>query len=111
LQCTGIFPDRLRIAVVKPLYKKGHKTSITNYRPISSLTVFSKVLEKPMHSRLSQHLCKNNVLVTEQCGFRTGISTEDAAFKQTDRVYKSVNQKINVGGIFCDLAVSFSNSA
>jgi len=64
-----------------------------------------------MHSRLSRHLCTNNILVTEQCDFRKGISTEDAAFKLTDSVYKSINQKINFGGIFCDLTVSFSDSA
>jgi hypothetical protein len=39
------------------------------------------------------------------------VSTEDAAFKLTDSVYKSINQKINVGGIFCELAASFSDSA
>jgi hypothetical protein len=50
---TGIFPDSLQIAVVKPLYMKGDKTSIKNYRPISLLPVFSKVLEKAMHSRVS----------------------------------------------------------
>jgi len=50
-------------------------------------------------------LCTNNILVTEQCGFRKGISTEDAAFRLTDSVYKSINKKINVGGIFYDLAV------
>jgi hypothetical protein len=43
--CTGIFADRLITAVVKPLFKKGDKTSITTYRPILLLTVFSKVLE------------------------------------------------------------------
>jgi len=64
-----------------------------------------------MHSRLNQHLCTNNIQVTEQCGFRKWVSTEDAAFKPTDSVYKSLNQKINVGGIFCDLAVTFSDSA
>jgi len=44
-----IFPSHLKIAVVKPLYKKGDKTTMTNYRPTSLLTVFSKVLEKAMH--------------------------------------------------------------
>jgi hypothetical protein len=43
-------------------------------------------------------------LVPEQFGFRKGVSTEDAAFKLTDNVLKSVDQKMNVGGIFCDLA-------
>jgi len=47
---------------------------MTNYRPFSLLTVFSKVLEKAVHSRLSQQLHTNNILVTEQYGFREGIS-------------------------------------
>jgi hypothetical protein len=49
----------------------------------------------------------NNILVTEQFGFRKGMSTEDAAFKLTDSVLKSINQKMHVGNIFCDLAKAF----
>jgi hypothetical protein len=79
--------------VVKPLYKKGDKISKTNYRPISLLTTFSKVFEKIMYSGLSHHMQTNNILVPEQFGFRKGKSTEDAAFKLTDNVLKSINQK------------------
>ena len=60
-----------------------------------------------MHSRLSHHLHTNNILVTEQCGFRKGISTEDAAWRLTDNVLKSINQKMQVGEICCDLAKTF----
>jgi len=63
---TSIFPDSLKSAVVKPLFKRGDKTSMTNYRPISLLTIFSKVLKKAVHSRFSQHLHTNNIQVTEQ---------------------------------------------
>jgi hypothetical protein len=80
---------------------------MANYRLISILMVFCKVLEKAMHSKLSQHFHTNNILVTEQCGFREGISTEDAAFRLTDSVFKSINQKMHVGGIFYDLAKAF----
>ena len=41
---SGIFPERLKYSVIKPLYKKGDKTDPSNYRPISILTSFSKVL-------------------------------------------------------------------
>ena len=104
---TGIFLDHLKIAVVKPLYKKGDKIGMTNYRPIALLMVFSKVLEKAMHSRLSQHLNTDNILVTEQYGFKKGISNKDAAYRLTDSVLKTTNQKMHVGGIFCDLAMAF----
>ena len=60
-----------------------------------------------MHSRLSQHLHTNNILVTELYGFRKGISTEDAAFRLTNGVFKSINHKMHVGGIFYDLAKAF----
>jgi hypothetical protein len=59
---TGIFPGCLKIAVVKPFYKKGDTSGMTNYRPIS--TVFSKVVLKAVHSRSNQHLHTNNILVT-----------------------------------------------
>jgi retron-type reverse transcriptase len=79
---------------------------MTNYRPISHLTTFSKVLEKIMHNRLSHHMQSKNILVSEQFGFRKGMSTEDAAFKLTDNVLKSINQKMH-GGILCDLEKAF----
>ena len=47
------------------------------------------------------------MLVTAQHGFRKGISKENAAFRLKDSVFKSINQKIHVGGIFCDLAKAF----
>ena len=71
---SGVFPNHLNYAVVEPLYKKGDKSDITNYRPISMLTSFSKVLEKTIYHRLNQHLSVNNVLVNEQFGFRKHLS-------------------------------------
>jgi hypothetical protein len=104
---TAIFLDRLKIAVVKQLHKKGDKYNMTNYRPVLLSPIFSKVFEKAMHSRLSHHLYRNNILVPEQHAFRKGMSTEDDAFKLTDSVFTSLNQTLHVGGIFCDLSKAF----
>jgi len=49
---TGTFPDILKFSGIKPIYIKGDKTLITNYRPISLLPVFSKIFEKIMYKRL-----------------------------------------------------------
>ena len=59
--------------VVKPLYEKGDKTSVTNCGPISLLMVFSKVPKTAMHRTLNQHLRTNDILVTGQYSFRKGI--------------------------------------
>jgi hypothetical protein len=81
---------------------------MSSYGTISLLTTLEKVLEKVMHARLSHYFQANNILVPEQFCFKKGISTENAAFKLIDSVLKSVNQKMHVGGIFCDLAKAFN---
>jgi hypothetical protein len=82
---TGIFPDRLKFSEIKPIYKNGDKNLISNYRPISLLTSFSKIFERVMFTRLHLHLTKN-VLVDEQFGFRPNSSTEKATNRLLDQI-------------------------
>jgi hypothetical protein len=63
-------------------------------------------MENVMYNRLSHHT-HTNTLVPEQFGFMQGKSIDNATFKLTNSVLKSVNQKMHVGGIFCDLAKAF----
>jgi len=102
-----ILPERLKYAVITPLHKRGDVSDITNYRPISLLPVSSKIFEKAMHSRLNQHLQTNNILTTEQYGFRKGLSTEQATYSLTNNILMAWNKKIRIGGIFCDLTKAF----
>jgi hypothetical protein len=53
---SSIFPDRLKYAIIKPIYKKGNTQEVMNYRPISLLTSFSKVIEKLIYVRLLDHI-------------------------------------------------------
>jgi hypothetical protein len=70
----------LKYSIVKPLFKKGNREKkMANYRPISLLTTFSKVLKKIIYERLLQHLNVNNILVEEQYGFRPATSTDKAS--------------------------------
>ena len=52
----GIFPDQLKLAKVVPIYKGGAKTDVSNYRPISLLSAFSKIFEKLVHTRIYKFL-------------------------------------------------------
>ena len=72
----GVFPDHMKIAKINPIFKNGQKTEFTNYRPISMLSQFSKILEKLFnHLRLEQFLDANKILSDSQYGFRPGMST------------------------------------
>ena len=70
---SGIFPDKLKIAKVTPIYKKGDKQIITNYRPISVLPVISKIFETVIHEQLSEYFVTNNLFSPQQYGFRKKI--------------------------------------
>ena len=59
---SGVFPDMMKLAKVIPLYKKNTLEVASNYRPISLLSVFSKIVERLMHSRLYNFFEKYNVL-------------------------------------------------
>jgi hypothetical protein len=80
---------------------------MTNYRPTALLSNFSKALEKVMYSRLSHHMLTNNITAPEQFGFWSHISIENAAFRLTNSMFKSINQKMHIGGILCNLVKAF----
>ena len=104
---SGTFPTRLKYSIVKPLFKKGDKYNMVNYRPISLLTAFSKVFEKIISETLLRHIETNNILVDEQFGFKTSSSTDKASYKLTNEILNALNNKMTVGGIFCDLQKAF----
>ena len=76
---TGIFPEALKIAKVKPLYKKGDNFCLNNYRPISLLPTISKISK--MFTQLYSYLNTHNLLSEQQYGFRSQHSTELACVK------------------------------
>jgi hypothetical protein len=100
----GVFPDRLKYALIKQLHKNG---DVTNYRPISLLTSFSKIFETIIYSRTLDHLNRHNILSTEQYGFRRGLKTDTAIYKLTTEILNAMNNKQTVGGVFCDLEKAF----
>ena len=104
---AGIFPQRLKYSIIKPLFKKGDKTIPSNYRPISLLTAFSKVLEKALFNRLIEHIETNNIISKQQFGFRKGYATEDAIFRLTHEILSALNENSKVCGIFYDLEKAF----
>ena len=60
---TGSIPDELKVSLVTPIYKSGDKEDFTNYRPISVLPCFAKILEKIIYKRVIQYLEQNKILI------------------------------------------------
>ena len=105
--CTGIFPNRLKIAKVLPLYKKGDSHLFDNYRPISLLPAVSKIFEKIVYKQLYTYFTKNNLIYNSQYGFRQLHSTELAALEFSDRITNNLNNGEIPIAIFLDLSKAF----
>jgi hypothetical protein len=99
----GIFPVHLKYSQINPIYRKGDRTEIAIYRAAYLMTSFSKIFDKVVFSRLQHHIDVNNILAQEQYGFRTKLSTDMATFTLINNILLALNNKLAVGGLFCDL--------
>ena len=97
----------MKIAKVLPFYKSGKKNLMTNYRPISVLSSFSKILERIMYNRLYIYLNDNNLFFQKQFGFREGHSTNHAHIQLINNICDSFNQNKYTLGVFIDLSKAF----
>ena len=103
----GIFPNRLKIANVVPLYKKGDKSDMGNYRPIALLNIFSKIFEKAMKKYLVDFISENNILSKFQFGFQKGISTQCALTKFSEIIHNTIDSSHHALSIFIDFSKAF----
>ena len=78
-----------------------------NYRPISVLSCFSKILERTLYNRLFKYLTVNEILYQKQFDFREGHSTEDAIIQLTDQMKSSFERNHFTVGVFIDLSKAF----
>ena len=103
----GFFPEEMKIAKVIPLYKHGDASKFNNYRPISVLPLFSKLLEKLMYNRLLEFINKHNILYKYQFGFRESHSTSIALTILIDNIMNAIDEGNIVVGLFLDFQKAF----
>jgi hypothetical protein len=106
---TGKFPNAFKIAKVIPIFKSGSKSDINNFRPISMLSVFAKILEKLVKLQLQSHLEINKIIVSNQYGFRSNKNTSNALFDITNEIVQKVGEGNHVLITFLDLAKAFDS--
>ena len=105
--CQGKFISSFKHAKLIPVYKKGDSKILINYKPISLLPSFSKILEKIVYKRLYSFFSRFNLFSNSQFGFRKGHSTSHANCLLIDRVTAAFEKKLTTLGIFLDLSKAF----
>ena len=97
---SGTFPDKMKIARIIPVFKSSDTLLMTNYRPISVLPCFSKMLERIMYNRLYKYLTENNLLYCKQFRFQKGHSPEHAIFQLVEQINQSFEKNEFTLGVF-----------
>ena len=104
---SGIFPDKLKIGRITPIFKKDNPELLENYRPISTLPIFGKIFEKVIYERLCSFLTAHNIINPNQFGFRKGHSTSHALNYSINHIHENLHSGNHVLGIFIDLSKAF----
>ena len=104
---SGVFPSDLMLAIVACIYKAGNPELESNYRPISVLPAFSKILEKIVCNQLLNYFIRNNLLTSSQYGFLPGLSTVDAVYSIVNGIYDAFDRGETPVGVFLDLKKAF----
>ena len=104
---SGIFPSILKRGLITPIFKKGDSRYLDNYRPVSTLPIFGKILEKLIYNRLYSFLSSKNAIYQNQFGFRKRHSTSHAVNYSINKILKEHEAKMHVIGIFIDLSKAF----
>ena len=97
----------MKLSEIVPLYKKGPKDQMINYRPISLLITISKLLEKCMYPCLYKFIVKNNFFYKRQYGFRNKHSCEQAIQNLYGHILQNREDGIKTAAVFLDLSKAF----
>ena len=104
---SGEVPNELKIANVVPLHKSNDEMEFSNYRPVSILPVFSKLLERLMYNRLFDFINENHLLYKFQYGFQKGKSTNMALIMLIDKISEALDKGELAIGVFLDFSKAF----
>ena len=106
---TGKFPNSMKIACIIPIFKSGDQENPQNYRPISLLPFFSKIIERSIYNRIYNFITKYSIITKKQFGFLKNISTETAISHLTEYLYDALDSRDITCNIFIDLRKAFDS--
>ena len=100
---SGEFPCDIKKAKITPIYKKKAKTEAGNYRPVSVLSIISKIIEKIACEQLTEYLDSNSLLYELQSGFRSSFSTDSCLIHLSDFIRKQQDKGHYTGMVILDI--------
>ena len=106
---SGVYPERLMVAIITCIYKSGNPQLFRNYRAISILVAFSKIIEKAAANRFLTYFIEKSLFSEFQFAYTPGLSTVDAIFNFVDDVYNEFDCGNNVIGVCLDLSKAFDS--
>ena len=104
---TGYVPPEYKLARVRPIYKKGSRNEVCNFRPISLVSSVSKIFDKAVAYQVTEYMNINNYFYNKQFGYRSNHSCQDLLVQYLDFVQKSRNKKEHCLTVMLDLSKAF----
>ena len=104
---TGVYPSKLKMAKIIPIFKQDDDTDANNYRPISLLSNFNRIFEKIAFKRMESFIEEKNLLTPSQYGFRKAHSTQHAILDIVNAIQSNMDNRLFSCGIFIDLKKAF----
>ena len=104
---TSEFPDPLKIARVTPIFKKGNPMHTNNYRPISILSILSKIIEKLLTNQIQTFMESHHLFTSSQFGFRKARNTTSAINILMEKLYAGYDNSVATQGVFLDFSKAF----
>ena len=104
---TGLFPSEWKKRNIVPIYKKGDKQVLKNYRPVSLLPICGKVFERLIFNEMFSFLLENNLVSPNQSGFKPGDSCINQLLSITHEIFQSFDEGFEVRSVFLDISKAF----
>ena len=90
-----------------PVHKKGNKQTLENYRPVSLLPICGKIFERLIYNSLFEFFIANELISSNQSGFKPGDSCINQLLSIIHEIYKSFDDGYEVRGVFLDISKAF----
>ena len=104
---NGVYPELWTKGMIVPIYKKGDKNNVANYRGITLINSMAKIFSLTLRTRLNKWCEDHNVLSDSQFGFRNNRSTTDCIFILHIIIQKILSQKSKLYCAFIDYEKTF----